>query len=208
MTTDHIAAQELPARPIAYSPLCFGAEFRVIPAPSFTIYADKLESLLREAQARVRALAECIALKPNEKCFMCGKEANQLAGDPGEWPVRLGYTGGNGKTRVYHRQCISEALAAKDKADSAIAEWESREAAVTSEGQTFEEVIAQAEENGIRRAAEMLLAKAENMRQATWKADMTGNHRIAERCSDTRMAFIDASQAILALLPQGKEASK
>jgi hypothetical protein len=43
-------------------------------------------------------------------CGLCGEDTDHWAGNPGKWPVKLPYKGGNGKIRIYHRSCVTKAI--------------------------------------------------------------------------------------------------
>ena len=43
-------------------------------------------------------------------CHTCGKETNDLSGNPGLWSLGLPYYGGNGKRRAYHLDCVVKAI--------------------------------------------------------------------------------------------------
>jgi hypothetical protein len=43
-------------------------------------------------------------------CYICQKPTDDLAGDPGLWPLALPFKDGNGKKRPYHVECVVRAL--------------------------------------------------------------------------------------------------
>ncbi len=50
-----------------------------------------------------------------EPCAICQRPTSDLAGDPGLWPIRLGFVDGNGATRVYCQACVMRAVAAAER---------------------------------------------------------------------------------------------
>jgi hypothetical protein len=49
-------------------------------------------------------------------CFFCGRETQATAGDPGLWPIYLGFPGGNGASRCYCTHCVILRLESRDRA--------------------------------------------------------------------------------------------
>lgn len=57
-------------------------------------------------------------------CFFCGRETQATAGDPGLWPIYLGYFGGNGASRCYCTRCVIQRLETRDKVTRSAKQYE------------------------------------------------------------------------------------
>lgn len=57
-------------------------------------------------------------------CFFCGRETWATAGDPGLWPIYLGFPGGNGASRCYCTHCVILRLESRDRAVRSAKQYE------------------------------------------------------------------------------------